>query len=306
MIELDKSASFPVEKISKFAYSAHFKDMERLKNLTSSATRLRNTQSLTDIVKEARLRLLELHYTSQHGHLGGNLSCIDALTVLYRETMGPDDQFILSKGHSAGALYIALWSCGVLSEDDLKTFTKDNTYLSAHPPVGLGLKEVLFGTGSLGHGVPLAAGLALAKRVRKETGRVFCLTGDGEWQEGSCWETLILAVHQKLNTLTILVDANKWQGFGSTEEVASVNTDKLAEQFKAFDAHVVTCNGHNAQELFDTFSAPLHPTKPTIILMNTTKGNNLSFFADTLKCHYLPINEEQYKLGLQEIGASDA
>ena len=256
-------------------------------------------------VKRARLRLLDLHYTSQHGHLGGNLSCIDALVVMYDSIIKQNDQFILSKGHAAGALYVALWSCGILNEDDLYTFTKDSTKLSAHPPVK-GISAILFGTGSLGHGPSLASGLALSKKIKKEQGHVFCLCGDGEWQEGACWEALIFATHQKLNNLTILVDVNKWQGFGSTQDVASVDCDKLRKQFESFGAFVVVCDGHNVDELVKSMAGLLHESSPRIILMNTLKGKGLSFFEDTLACHYLPLTKEQYEMGLTELGAGAA
>lgn len=260
----------------------------------------KSKENLDDVIKEARLRLLDLHYQSQHGHLGGNLSCVDALIVLYRAVMKQDDQFILSKGHSAGALYIALWSCGILNESDLHTFTKDSTCLSAHPPVK-GLDAVLFGTGSLGHGPALAAGLALSKRIKKEDGHVFCLCGDGEWQEGACWEALIFSVHQKLKNLTILIDVNKWQGFGSTQEVASVGCGELKKQFEAFGAHVIVCDGHNADALEKNLSDTSNTSAPRVILMNTLKGKGLSFFEDTLACHYLPLTKEQYEIGLREL-----
>jgi transketolase len=260
---------------------------------------------LASVIHEARLRLLKLHYTSQHGHLGGNLSCIDSLTVLYNSVLKKEDQFILSKGHAAGALYVALWSCGILNEDDLNTFTKDSTKLSAHPPVK-GLKSVLFGTGSLGHGPSIASGLALSKLIKKEKGHVFCLCGDGEWQEGSCWEALIFAVHQKLNNLTILVDVNKWQGFGSTQEVASITLEKLKRQFEAFGAYVLICDGHDVNDLEKILSSPSHTTSPKVILMDTFKGKGLSFFEDTLACHYIPLTKEQYDIGLAELEVEHA
>ena len=140
----------------------------------------------------AKLRLLEMHYRAGVGHIGGNLSALDILLTLYRDVFGPDDAFVLSKGHAAGALYVALWSLGHLSDTDLETFHKDGTLLSAHPPA-TGLDDVLFATGSLGHGLPLCCGLALAKKLRSGPGRVFCLTSDGEWNEGSNWEALIFA-----------------------------------------------------------------------------------------------------------------
>src|SRR5208283_1376061 len=120
---------------------------------------------LKKVVRKARLRLLELHHNAHAGHIGGNLSCIDSLVVLYDAVLSEDDAFVLSKGHSAGALYVALWSCGLLTDADLQTFAQDGTRLGVHTPANL-IPSVLFGTGSLGHGPSLAAGLALGKRLQ--------------------------------------------------------------------------------------------------------------------------------------------
>src|SRR5882724_1335685 len=169
----------------------------------------------------ARRRLIEMHYRTRTGHLGGNLSCIDAMMLVHHEAMGRDDRFVLSKGHSAGAMYVALWSLGQLSDEDLNSFHQDNTLLGGHPPPR-GIPGILFGTGSLGHGLSLAAGLALAARLQPRDRRIFCLTSDGEWQEGSTLEAAIFAAHHSLSNLVILVDHNRLQGFGSTAEVASM------------------------------------------------------------------------------------
>ena len=133
-----------------------------------------------------------MHYESQAGHIGGNLSSLDLMLVLHHEILDPDDRFVLSKGHAAGAYYVTLWTLRRLKEEDLRHFHRDGTRLSGHPPAS-GIDDILFATGSLGHGLSLGAGLALAKRLKAEPGRVFCLTSDGEWNEGSCWEALIFA-----------------------------------------------------------------------------------------------------------------
>ena len=190
----------------------------------------------------ARQRLLRMHYESGVGHIGGNLSCLDLLLVLHHEVLGPDDQFVLSKGHSAGACTSRSGRWAGSAEDDLLQFHKDGTRLSGHPPTS-GIDDILFATGSLGHGLSLAAGLALGKQLRGEAGRVFCLTSDGEWNEGSCWEALIFARHHRLDNLTLLVDLNGLQGFGSTREVADL--DPLAEKFRAFGVPTQEIDGHD-------------------------------------------------------------
>lgn len=127
-----------------------------------------------ELLLRAKLRLLQMHYESGVGHIGGNLSCLDILMTLYHGVLRTEDAFVLSKGHSAGSVYITLWSLGVLSDDDLRSFHKDGTRLSGHPPVQ-GIPEIQFATGSLGHGLSLSCGLALAKQLKQEPGRVFCL-----------------------------------------------------------------------------------------------------------------------------------
>jgi transketolase len=204
--------------------------------------------------------------------------------------MDRDDRFVLSKGHAAGALYITLNSIGRLSDEQLDTFCRDNTSLPAHPS-GKNIPGVLFSTGSLGHGPSLSAGLALALRQKGDNHKVFCLCSDGEWQEGSCWEALIFAVHHKLERLTILVDQNGLQAFGRTSDVASI-TD-LAPRFKAFGASVITINGHDTAALIKAVSAR-EPGKPHVIVMNTRKGRGLHF-ENMVESHYLPLTADQYE-----------
>ena len=252
----------------------------------------------------ARSRLLQMHYESGIGHIGGNLSALDILLCLYHDVMGADDQFVLSKGHAAGALYTTLWSLGRLNDDDLRTFHKDGTRLPGHPPTH-GLNDVLFATGSLGHGLSLAAGLALAKTLRGEPGRVFCLTSDGEWNEGSNWEALIFARHQELNNLTFIVDHNGLQGFGSTHEVADLYP--LADKFRAFRVPTVKIDGHDVEALRDALHrAPGRgevddSALPNAIVAETRKGCGVSFMEDRMEWHYLPMTAEQYAQARAEV-----
>ena len=242
-----------------------------------------------DSLNEARRRLLDMHFQARVGHLGGNLSCIDALMLLHHETMDADDRFILSKGHSAGALYVTLASMGKLPDAELETFHKDGTRLAGHPPP-VGIDGVAFATGSLGHGLPLAAGLALAARLKNSGRRVFCLTSDGEWQEGSTLEAAIFAVHQRLGNLTILVDHNGLQGFGSIADTASM--DPLHERLAGLDFDVRVCNGHD----LDAMRRSLVPGagKPVLVMLETIKGHGLPDVAGTMPSHYLPPTEAQH------------
>ena len=154
-------------------------------------------------VRVAQRRLLKMHYESGVGHIGGNLSSLDSMLVVFHDYLREKDQFFLSKGHSAGALYTTLWSLGRLKDHDLESFHRDDTLLAGHPPAA-GIPEITFATGSLGHGVSLSAGTALAFQLKRSDARVVCLTSDGEWQEGSTWEGLIFASHHRLNNLTTM------------------------------------------------------------------------------------------------------
>ncbi len=255
-----------------------------------------STRSWDDLRTGARLRLLRMHYESGVGHIGGNLSCLDLLLTLHHRILGPRDQFILSKGHSAGAYYVTFWTLGKLSEQDLTSFHKDGTRLSGHPPAA-GIEEILFTTGSLGHGFSLAAGLALAKRLKGEPGRVYCLTSDGEWNEGSCWEALIFAKHQGLRNLTLLVDLNGLQGFGTTREVADL--EPLAAKFRSFGLPTLEADGHECDELEHALRSPDGGLQ--VVIARTRKGCGVSFMEDRMEWHYLPMTEAQYRQAVQEI-----
>ena len=237
-----------------------------------------------------------MHYESGVGHIGGNLSCLDALLVIYHEFLNKNDRFVLSKGHSAGALYVTLWSLGFIDEESLKTFHKDNTLLAGHPPAS-GIPQIHFATGSLGHGFSLACGLAMGLRVNKQQGRVFCITSDGEWQEGSTWEAFIFACHNKLNNLTVLIDHNRLQGFGSTYDVASMSP--LGEKLQGFNIMITEVEGHNIEDLRNALNKKTD--RCHLIIMNTTKGHGVSFMENEMKWHYLPMDEKQYKKAVEEI-----
>jgi len=244
----------------------------------------------------ARKRLLQMHFDSGVGHIGGNLSAIDILLIVFHEYLGAEDKFILSKGHAAGALYIALWSLGRLQDQDLKQFHQDNTLLAGHPPAK-GIADISFATGSLGHGLSLAAGTALAFKFKSSSARVICLTSDGEWQEGATWEALIFACHHKLTNLTVLVDHNNLQGFGTTAEVASMSP--LWEKLRGFDADLQLVDGHDHQAI----RAALECASPRlqIIVLRTIKGQGVSFMENRMEWHYLPLTEAQYHRAIGEV-----
>ena len=252
--------------------------------------------AIKELYGRAVLRLLQMHYESGVGHIGGNLSALDLLLGLYHGTLQENDVFVLSKGHAVGALYVALWSIGVLTDDDLKSFHRDGTRLSGHPPIRC-IPEILFATGSLGHGLGIAAGVAVAKRLKRELGRVFCLTSDGEWNEGSTWEALIFSVHRTLDNVTIIVDANGLQGFGSTHDVARL--EPLEDKFRAFGVHTVVIDGHDARSIARALT--LRSNCPVAIVAATIKGHGVSFMENRLEWHYLPLSTEQYEKAVLEV-----
>ncbi len=249
-------------------------------------------------VRASRQRLLKMHYESGVGHIGGNLSALDAMLVVFHEYLREKDRFFLSKGHSAGALYTTLWSIGRLDDRDLESFHRDDTLLAGHPPAA-GIPEITFATGSLGHGLSLAAGTAVAFRLKRSDARVVCLTSDGEWQEGSTWEGLIFASHHKLNNLTILVDHNGLQGFGSTTDVASMSP--LWQRLQGFDIDLRVVDGHDLSAIRAALSGPNERLR--VIVLRTVKGHGVSFMENEMKWHYLPLSAELYRQAIEEISS---
>jgi transketolase len=255
---------------------------------------------LKDVIHQARARLLRMHYDSGVGHIGGNLSSLDLMMTLHHRVLRGEDRFVLSKGHAAGALYVTLWSTGTLTDDDLKQFHRDGTKLSGHPPPD-GIPGIPFATGSLGHGLGLAAGLALAKRLKDEPGRIFCLTSDGEWNEGSTWEALAFIAHQKLNAVTLLVDLNGLQGFGSTAEVADLGA--LADKLRHFGLETLEIDGHDPLAI--EHALRVVSPRPLAIVARTVKGRGVSFMENKMEWHYLPMTAAQYQQAVHEQAARE-
>jgi len=249
-----------------------------------------------ELARKARVRLLQMHYEAGVGHIGGNLSALDAMLYLHLRVMKRDDVFVLSKGHAAGALYITLWAVGQIADVELTQFHKDGTKLAGHP-VARWHPGIPFATGSLGHGLGLAAGVALGKRLRRETGNVYCLMSDGECEEGSSWESLIFARHHGLSNLVALIDANGLQGFGRTTEVASL--EPLREKIGALGLRVEEVDGHAPEGLRAPLDLPR--SGPLVVVLRTTKGHGVSFMEDRVEWHYLPMTESQYRQALSEV-----
>ena len=243
-------------------------------------------------------RFLGMYKQANAGHVGCSLSVAEILTFVRFGWMKEDDEIILSKGHAAAALYSMLAEDGTLSDDDIKTFYKNDTYLAAHPPVNK-IKRIPFATGSLGHGLSIAAGLGLAQKLKKTDKNVFCVTSDGEINEGSTWEAALFIAHHNLTNVIWLIDRNKLQGYGRTEDVMKL--EPLDKKLEAFGFNVLIADGHNFESLNDAKLQASDFGHPTAIICNTTKGHGWKTYEDKLDCHYLPMKDDQYSLIVEEV-----
>jgi transketolase len=244
--------------------------------------------------------LLGLYHRAHAGHIGASLSCLEILVDLCFGRMRPEDKLLLSKGHAAAALYTVLAKSGRLDEAELETYYQDHTRLAAHPPCSGEIPAIPFGTGSLGHGLSLSAGLAFSQKFTGKSFEVFCVVSDGDCNEGSTWEAAMFAAHQKLKNLTVIMDANCVQGFGTTREVC--NLDPLEDKWRAFGFETqVAGNGNAFEDLaaaFGRFSP--QPAGPRCLIARTVKGHGVSYMENKMEWHYLPMNDEQYQQALQE------
>lgn len=244
------------------------------------------------------------------GHPGGSLSAADYLTYLYNKEMKVDpknpkdntrDRFVLSKGHSAPALYAVLARKGFFPVEDLMTLRQIGSHLQGHPNMNL-TPGVDMSTGSLGQGLSVAAGMAKGAKYLGLDSNVYALDGDGELAEGEIWEALMFAAHYKLDNLCIAVDVNGLQIDGKTKDV--MNSEPLDKKFEAFGCNVIKIDGHNFDELekaFDFFHANRNSGKPTVILLNTVKGKGVSFMENVADWHGKSANKAQLEQALKEL-----
>ncbi|CCL09493.1 putative transketolase N-terminal section [Clostridioides difficile T61] len=256
---------------------------------------------------QIRKEILDVVYNAKSGHVGGAMSSTDILTTLYYHVMNISienaknsnrDRFILSKGHIAEALYCILADKGFFSRDKLKTYSQFNSTLIGHPNNKNEGVEV--STGSLGHGLSLAVGMAIAGKRDKKSYRVFTLMGDGELAEGSVWEGAMASSHYKLDNLVAIIDRNKLQISGTTEEVMTL--ENLQEKWESFGWEVVQVDGNNIRELVEVFDKiPLKKNKPTMIIANTIKGKGISFMENNVKWHHGVLTEEQYIKAVKDL-----
>lgn len=262
---------------------------------------------LERISKKIRRKVIEMIGLAGSGHPGGSLSCIEILTALYFKVLriNPEypedmdrDRFILSKGHAAPALYAVLAEIGFIPEDWLYTLRKFGSPLQGHPDMKK-VPGVEISTGSLGQGLSVGVGMALGARIQKLGYRVFVLLGDGECQEGQVWEAAMAASHYKLNNLIAIVDRNKLQIDGSTEEVMSV--EPFIEKWKAFGWMTLEINGHDFGEILPAFQIIPYISKPLAIIANTVKGKGVSFMENKVDWHGKAPKAEELESALREL-----
>jgi transketolase len=261
---------------------------------------------LKAIKKECALEMLQLYYSTHAGHIGSSLSCTDLLVYLYFERMQPQDRFLLSKGHAALALYTVLARSGRITREELHTFYQEGTLLGAHPPVSPQRpKDILFGTGSLGHGLPLAVGLALSTRFTEKLFDVYCILSDGDCNEGSTWEAALFAGHHRFAQLYVIIDNNGIQGIGRSRDILDV--EPLAEKWRAFhfDVQIIE-DGHDFDQIANSFSKLAGSDRPKCLIAKTIKGRGVSFMENTISWHYLPMDKIQYQQACEEILSSNA
>jgi len=237
---------------------------------------------------------------SNSAHLGSALSMVDILTVLYFwflkvDPKNPDDpnrdRFILSKGHGGSGLYATLAEAGFFPREKLETYGKDGGMLAVHPSSKM-IPGVEASTGSLGHGLPIGLGMGLAAKLDNKDYRTVVVMSDGELDEGSNWESILAAPQWKLDNVICIIDYNKIQGFGRTEDV--INLEPLTEKFKAFNWGVTEVNGHNHEEIAEALSRiPFEKGKPNAIIAHTIKGKGwCKEMEDTIASHYTPPKPE--------------
>ncbi|MFO0320842.1 MAG: transketolase [Bacteroidota bacterium] len=237
-------------------------------------------------------RFITMYYKANAGHIGSSLSCAEILTYIHFKLMTKQDELILSKGHAAASLYSLLAEGGILSEKDIDTFYKNGTYLAAHPPANK-INKIPFATGSLGHGLSIAAGFGFAGKLKKNGKQAFVVCSDGELNEGSTWEAALFICHHNLNNVVLFIDRNKLQGFGSTEDIMKM--DPLQDKLLAFGFDVLTIDGHDFSE-FETIKAFRESAKkPVAVICNTIKGNGWVEQENKLACHYIPFKQEEYE-----------
>jgi transketolase len=264
--------------------------------------RMSDCAKLEEHVFSVKKRFLAMYKKAHAGHIGSSMSCAEILVFLKFAWMRDNDTFVLSKGQAAAALYSLFAEANVLTPGQIDSFYEEGTQFPAHPSFDV-IKEIPFATGSLGHGLSLCAGMALGAMLNRHDRRFFCLTSDGELNEGSVWEAALFIAHRKLTNVVWLVDRNGIQGIGRTEEVMAL--EPLDAKLRAFGFHVVVADGHDFASLLAAREECTHlfasQDRPVAIIAKTSKGHGIRCMQDTVDSHYLPMDDAQYAQALEEL-----
>ena len=263
----------------------------------------------TELARKLRIHVLQMTSRGGSSHIGCAFSVADIMAVLYGDVLDVDpenpkaahrDRFILSKGHAGAIVYASLAEKGFFSLEELKTHYQDGSKLSGHVS-HKGIPGVEFSTGSLGHGLPVAAGMAKAAQLRGDKHRVFVLLGDGECDEGSNWEAILFASHHKLKNLVAIVDFNKLQSLTTVDE--TLRLEPLAEKLSSFGWQVIEVDGHDHRALGDCFKQINNDAResPTFVIAHTVKGKGVSFMENSVLWHYRTARGEEYDAALKEL-----
>ena len=273
-------------------------------------TQTKNVIELAAITKGIRRHIIEMITAAKSGHPGGSLSAVEIVTTLYFDHMRHDpqnpkwpdrDRIILSKGHACPVLYAAMAECGYTPLDQLNTLRKMGSIYQGHPDVRF-IPALEASTGSLGLGLSLGAGMALAARLDKSPTRTFVILGDGEIQEGQVWESAMFAPFHKLDNLVCIVDYNKIQLDGFVKDI--LDLEPLAAKWRAFGWHTIELDGHSIAALQGAFAEAAHVKgSPTVIIANTIKGKGVSFMENNPKFHGAAPTEDECKRALAELAA---
>ena len=255
------------------------------------------------IIKSIKTHILQLSYKAKSSHIGGCLSIVEILVVLFNGILKKTsvkrkfkDTFILSKGHACLALYCILFEKGILSKKTLLSYGENNTLLMSH--ASHYVPGIKFSTGSLGHGLPVAIGSALSAKKDKNNRKVFVLISDGELNEGTTWEALMFAAHHKLNNLCVIIDYNKLQSLTFVSE--TIKIEPLIKKISSFGCDVKNINGHNILQLKKALKLK-NKNKPRVIIANTIKGKGVSFMENNIAWHYKSPNARELKKALKEV-----
>lgn len=272
--------------------------------------KITKVEALEEKAKNIRLDLLKEIYYGKSGHPGGSLSCVEILTVLYFNEMNIDpkdpkadsrDRFVLSKGHASSALYATLAERGYFEKDDLVTFRHIDSPLQGHPDMNkvLGIDMT---TGSLGQGLSVANGMAMASKMDSKGYRVYCLLGDGEIEEGQVWEAAMTASKYKLDNLCAIVDCNNLQLTGRVDDIMDINAESIEQKFRSFGFNTIIIDGNNIESVMSAFSVA-EQTKgmPTVIIAKTIKGKGISFMENNPSWHGKAPSDEEYEMAVKEL-----